>query len=215
MKSRKSLYYSIFSVAIFCALAVVVGLLIFYLASPNIKETPKNLDVQMIEGDYFLITDINFNYQYQFVIEEKIDGEFVEVSTVLEEKNMTNLSKNKDIILTAGSVFRFKACYVSENGSTGSYSDFEEWTIKYSLDLENLNLSFSENILSWNSVLNATSYSLKILKPSGEEENISNLGVTQFDFSSYEKGEYGVFVTANGDENYLSSTSLIYYFTLS
>ena len=210
MKSKKSLYYSIISIAIFCILAVVVGVLIFYFVSPDIKEVPKNLEVQVIEGEYCLVTDANEQYNYRFVLEQNIDGEYVQVSEVTEDKNLTNLSNNPDIILNAGNEFRFKVAYVGENGRNGAYSDYISWTMVVTLD--EVVLSYENNVLSWNSVLNATSYSIKLITPNGEVQDIESLQTTSYDFSSFEKGNYKVYVTANGNDNFLSSTSLVYSF---
>lgn len=210
MKSKKSLYYSIISIAIFCILAVVVGVLIFYFVSPDIKEVPKNLEVQVIEGEYCLVTDANKQYNYRFVLEQNIDGEYVQVSEVTEDKNLTNLSNNPDIILNAGNEFRFKVAYVGENGRNGAYSDYISWTMVITLD--EVVLSYENNVLSWNSVLNATSYSIKLITPNGEVQDIESLQTTSYDFSSFEKDNYKVYVTANGNDNFLSSTSLVYSF---
>ena len=212
MRSKKSLYFAIISVAIFCVLAIVVGLLIFYFVLPDIKETPENVEVQVVDGEYYVITDFNAQYDYRFIIEQNIDGEYVEVSIVLEEHNMTNLSKNTDIILNAGNVFRIKVAYVGENGRNGNFSDYYDWTVV--LPLDTAVPTFENNVLSWNNVLNATSYSLKVIYPTGQIQDITNLQTTSFDFSTFDAGDYKVYVTANGNEYFTPSTSLIFEFSV-
>ena len=212
MKSKKSLYVTIISVAIFCILAVIVGLLIFYFVSPDIKEVPENLKIEVIDNEYYLVTEANSNYDYQFIIEQQIEGEYVQVSEVLEENNLTNLSKNTEISLNAGNNFRFKAAYVGENGRNGNFSDYVTWIVVITLDEPVL--KFENNVLSWNSVLNASSYSIKLISPNGEVEDIDNIQATSYDFSEFAHGDYKVYVTANGNEFFLSSTSLIFSFTV-
>ncbi len=212
MKSKKAVYISIISIAVFCLLLLVAGLLIFYFVSPMIRETPQNLEVLVIEDDYYLVTDYNSQYNYRFVIEQKIDGEYITVSDIIETTNSTNLSANNSFILSAGSEFRFKVAYSSENGQNGNFSEVLEW--KVTVVLDKVVPVFDNNVLSWNSVLNATSYSFLLICPDGEIKTIDNIYDTSFNFSGYDAGDYKVYVIANGGENFTSSISDIFSFTV-
>lgn len=210
MEDKKSIYYTVISVAIFCVLALVVGILIFYFVSPDIKDIPKNVEVEFFDGEYHLVTDAKSGFSYCFVIEQEIDGEYIKVAEVEEKNNSTNLSKNEKITLQAGNKFRFKSAYTTENGRHGGYSEYFTYTITPLLD-EVERFSFSEGILFWDSINNATLYEIKLISLD-DEQNFS-VSTNFYDFSTLEKGEYKVFVTAKA-ENFISSTSKPFKFTI-
>lgn len=200
-KTKLIVFISLIAVAI---LAVIAGVVVFYLASPDIKEVPQNLRVEQVDGDYYLTADYQDDFGYYFVIEQNINGEYIEIDVVESEINTINLSKNANILLNAGSEFRFMVAFQNENKSLGSFSNFAFWTVTGSLDKPVV--SFENNILSWSSILNAYNYTLKITYPDTATKDIEVFD-TVFDMNQFEKGIYQIYVVANPNGNFYSSTS--------
>ncbi len=209
-KSKIAMIITIIAVAV---LAIIAGVVVFYLASPEIKKIPTNLKVENVEGQYYLTADYQTEYDYLFVIEQKIEGEYLEIDVVESDKNTINLSENEKILLTSGNEFRFMVAYMGENKSTGSFSEFYFWTVTMPLDKPIV--TFENNMLSWDKIINAESYTVKIIYPEPNSP-IKDFTVQEnyFDMSTYANGYYQAYVTANASENFYSATSNLISFQI-
>ncbi len=188
---------------------IVVGVICFYFVTPDIEGSPTNLRVENYEGELYIVADYQEKYDYQFVIEALIDGEYVEIDTINSDKNALNLSE-QEILLNAGNEFRFKVAYINENGANGDYSAYLEWTKVTPLD--KLEVAVNGNVISWNSVMFAESYLVKLTHPNSLQEDI-DVG-QELSYTLSGSGTFQVYVVAVGGEGFYSSTSELMTITL-
>ena len=188
---------------------IVVGVICFYFVTPDIDGSPTNLRVENYEGELYIVADYQEKYDYQFVIEALIDGEYVEIDTINSDKNALNLSE-QEILLNAGNEFRFKVAYINENGANGDYSAYLEWTKVTPLD--KLEVAVNGNVISWNSVMFAESYLVKLTHPNSLQEDI-DVG-QELSYTLSGSGTFQVYVVAVGGEGFYSSTSELMTITL-
>lgn len=188
---------------------IVVGVICFYFVTPDIDGSPTNLRVENYEGELYIVADYQEKYDYQFVIEALIDGEYVEIGTINSDKNALNLSE-QEILLNAGNEFRFKVAYINENGANGDYSAYLEWTKVTPLD--KLEVAVNGNVISWNSVMFAESYLVKLTRPDTSQEDI-NVG-NALSYTLQGSGAFQVYVVAVGGEGFYSSTSSLIIITI-
>ena len=208
-KKRKNWLIAVYVLAAVAVLAVIVGVICFYFVTPDIDQTPTNLRVENYEGELYVVADYQEKFDYQFVIEAKIDGEYIEIGKIDADKNALLLSQ-QDLLLNAGNEFRFKVAYTNENGANGDYSSYLEW--RKVTPLDEIKVTVSQNVISWNSVMFAESYLVKVTYPNGEQEDIDVGQSLSYELNG--KGTFQVFVMAVGGENYLSSTSSLLTITL-
>ena len=188
---------------------IVVGVICFYFVTPDIDGSPTNLRVENYEGELYIVADYQEKYDYQFVIEALIDGEYVEIDTINSDKNALNLSE-QEILLNAGNEFRFKVAYINENGANGDYSAYLEWTKVTPLD--KLEVAVNGNVISWNSVMFAESYLVKLTHPNSLQEDI-DVG-RELSYTLSGSGTFQVYVVAVGGEGFYSSTSSLITITI-
>lgn len=188
---------------------IVVGVICFYFVTPDIDGSPTNLRVENYEGELYIVADYQEKYDYQFVIEALIDGEYVEIDTINSDKNALNLSE-QEILLNAGNEFRFKVAYINENGANGDYSAYLEWTKVTPLD--KLEVAVNGNVISWNSVMFAESYLVKLTHPNSLQEDI-DVG-QELSYTLSGSGTFQVYVVAVGGEGFYSSTSSLITITI-
>ena len=210
MERRKSLIIMFMIISIVAVLAVIAGIVTFYLGSPTISGTPANLSVMNLEGDYYLTADYSNEYSYQFVLEQKIGDDYVEIDDVYSDVNILSL-KEQNLALNAGTEFRFKAAFSTENGSVGDYSNYIEWTFTPALD--KAKPTFENGVLSWENVPFASFYTLIITNPNGQDEQV-DISENRYDFVGSMEGTYTVYVQAKNDDGYISSTSDLIKFSI-
>ena len=208
-KKRKRYLTAVGVLAGLAVLAIIVGVICFYFVTPDIDDTPTNLRVENYEGELYIVADYQEKFDYQFVIDALVDGEYIEIDAINSDKNALNLSK-QDILLNAGNQFRFKVAYINENGANGDYSSYLEWTKVTPLD--KIEVEVSGNVITWNSVMFAENYLLKITYPNGTQDEIDAGQNLSYTLSG--TGTFQVYVVAVGDEGFYSSTSSLITITL-
>ena len=198
---RKKLFIALYVLAFLAVLGVVAGVVCFYLVTPDIDKTPENVRVERYDGDFFVVCDYQDKFEYQFVVEEEIDGKYVTVISASSPINTFSLSES-NIVLGAGSKFRIKVAFINENGARGDYSKEIEWTRMVSLDKPNARVD--GNVVSWDAVDFAEGYYLKIIR----NDVCDNFDVgNALSYTLTGSGIYQIYVVATaGDGFYFSSS---------
>ncbi len=190
---------------IFCGIAlalvaIIVGLCFVFFGNKVIKATPKTLDVQGVEGEYYLVAEYNPHYFYQFKLEEFIEEEYFTVGVVNSKVNTIKL-EDHNLNYVAGRSYRFSVRFVNENG--GGKSKFFTIDRSPSWSLEGIDygkVMFEDDVLSWKAVPQAEGYQVIVV-----DENLQKTEhpctETTCDLSGLKAGRYTVYVIAqNGDE---------------
>ena len=198
---RKKFFITLYVLAFLAVLGVVAGVICFYLVTPDIDKTPENVRVERYDGDFFVVCDYQDKFEYQFVVEEEIDGKYVTVISASSPINTFSLSES-NIVLGAGSKFRIKVAFINENGARGDYSKEIEWTRMVSLDKPNARVD--GNVVSWDAVDFAEGYYLKIIR----NDVCDNFDVgNALSYTLTGSGTYQIYVVATaGDGFYFSSS---------
>ena len=199
--SRKKLFIALYVLALLAVLGVVAGVICFYLVTPDIDKTPENVRVECYDGEFFVVCDYQDKFDYQFVVEEEIDGKYVTVISASSPTNTFSLSES-NIVLGAGSKFRIKVAFINENGARGDYSKEIEWTRMVSLDKPSARVD--GNVVSWDAVDFAEGYYLKII----HNDVCDNFDVDNaLSYTLTGSGTYQIYVIATaGDGFYFSSS---------
>lgn len=203
MKTKKRI---IFALAILAGVAVVVSMCLLFLGRKIITDIPKSLSVEQVEEEFFLVAEYNNNHQYQFKIEQKIDGEYVLLANIKTETNSLNLSNQKfDIV--AGGEYRFYACYATENGyGNGKFGEAFLWQPSWNLkQVKNVSYDRNEKTLSWDEVYEADSYIVNLIDKNGQLTSITSIE-NSLSLSSINDGEYDVYVSAKSNNDYIFSS---------
>ena len=198
---RKKLFIALYVWAFLAVLGVVAGVICFYLVTPDIDKTPENVRVECYDGEFFVVCDYQDKFDYQFVVEEEIDGKYVTVISASSPTNTFSLSES-NIVLGAGSKFHIKVAFINENGARGDYSKEIEWTRMVSLDKPNTRVD--GNVVSWDAVDFAEGYYLKII----HNDVCDNFDVgNALSYTLTGSGTYQIYVIATaGDGFYFSSS---------
>lgn len=198
---RKKLFIALYVLALLAVLGVVAGVICFYLVTPDIDKTPENVRVECYDGEFFVVCDYQDKFDYQFVVEEEIDGKYVTVISASSPTNTFSLSES-NIVLGAGSKFHIKVAFINENGARGDYSKEIEWTRMVSLDKPNARID--GNVVSWDAVDFAEGYYLKII----HNDVCDNFDVgNALSYTLTGSGTYQIYVIATaGDGFYFSSS---------
>ena len=198
---RKKLFITLYVLALLAVLGVVAGVICFYLVTPDIDKTPENVRVECYDGEFFVVCDYQDKFDYQFVVEEEIDGKYVTVISASSPTNTFSLSES-NIVLGAGSKFHIKVAFINENGARGDYSKEIEWTRMVSLDKPNARVD--GNVVSWDAVDFAEGYYLKII----HNDVCDNFDVgNALSYTLTGSGTYQIYVIATaGDGFYFSSS---------
>ncbi|MGN1201018.1 MAG: hypothetical protein ACI4R8_01985 [Candidatus Caccovivens sp.] len=196
---------------ILCAIAlalvaITTGLCFVFLGNKVIKEVPSDLHIERIDDDFYLVTEYNSNYDYQFKLETQIDNEYLTVSVVDSNTNCLNLSK-QNLSIIAGGQYRFSACFISNDGhGNGNYSQYLEWQPSWSLDsVQDVSFDKNTNILSWREVYLADSYEVSLTSFDGVQ-TIKSIQENHLDLNLLDAGVYKVFVAAKSNNPHLSSS---------
>lgn len=183
---------------------VVVGLCMAFLTNGTVRTAPQEIWVEKVEDKYFLITSYTSEYKYKFKIEQKLEEDYVLLKTVDTENNVLELSD--DVCDFSYGQFRFSACYTTENGAGGKYSSTLEWVPSHQLgQVDYSNLELGEETLSWNEVPKATSYTLNFVAQNGQMQTF-DVQTNSFSTSTLAAGSYKVYVVANSDSPYYTSS---------
>ena len=198
---RKKLFIALYVLALLAVLGVVAGVICFYLVTPDIDKTPENVRVECYDGEFFVVCDYQDKFDYQFVVEEEIDGKYVTVINASSPTNTFSLSES-NTVLGAGSKFRIKVAFINENGARGDYSKEIEWTRMVSLDKPSARVD--GNVVSWDAVDFAEGYYLKII----HNDVCGNFDVDNaLSYTLTGSGTYQIYVIATaGDGFYFSSS---------
>lgn len=198
----------ILSSMVLAVAAIIAGFCFVFLGNKMIKVVPGTLSVEMIEDDFYLITEYNGEFGYQFKLEQLIDGNFVTVDLVGSKTNIVNLSQQKMNII-AGQSYRFSARYTTENGAgNGGFCQTLDWKPSWILNSVNYNkISYdSENeILSWDKIYLADNYVIRLVDAKGGVTQKTSV-VNSLSVESLEVGKYKVFVFGVSQNSYLSQS---------
>lgn len=196
MKTRKIAILS------FCAVAVVatiIGLCFLFFGNKTIKDVPEFVSVEEIDGEIFVVTQYNGEYNYQFKLEQMMQGDYVTIKTVNSKVNTIKLSDN-DIEVVFGETYRFSACYATENGAgNGAYRESEPWEAKTKLrdriDYSAVEIDDVNKVITWSKVSEADAYLLRFVSATGEvlDESTEEL---RFSYEELPVGEYTLYIIA-------------------
>ena len=186
--------YKLIFVAIAVAFLSIVGGIVFvYFGNYDVDAVPQSLLVQKVDGEYYLVAQYNANYEYRFTIEQRLDGQFCTLSTI-DSTNNKILLKDQNLNTNPGNVFRFTACYLTENKVEGKKSQSVEWVVpeeEFVVDYSQVTLTGTE--LAWERVDNATYYVVKLVD-GNLEETILVTETTSIDLSEVYAGNYRIYI---------------------
>lgn len=194
-------YKIIFCGIAFALVAIIVGLCLVFFGNKTIKSTPKSLEVQSVEGEYFLVSEYDAEYNYQFKLEQLIDEEFLTVGIVNSKINSIKI-EDHNLNINAGGSYRFSVRFVNENGGgKGKFSKPLLWSPSWELGGVNYDhTTFEDDVLSWKVVPQAESYKVVVVDKNLQKDEFF-CSETSFDTSWLKAGRYTVYVIAqNGDE---------------
>ncbi len=183
---------------------VAVGLCIAFLTNGTVRLTPEQIRVEKVEDKYYLIASYASEYKYKFKIEQKLDNDFVFLKTVETENNVLELSD--DVWDFSYGVFRFSACYTTENGAGGKYTSTLQWAATHELgQVDYSSVIFNDETLTWSEVPMATSYSLNFIAQDGAIQTFETT-TNEFTTQNLKTGAYKVYIIANSTSEYLTSS---------
>ena len=194
---------------IFTALAstaVALGFCLLFLGVKDITDTPNSVEINVVDGDYYLSTDYNSKFCYEFKFEQKVGDDFIVLNKVESKTNSIKFD-DANIDLQAGDTYRFSARYINENGSGNSdFCKAYTWLAGWTLDkVENVTFDSENEILSWKKCFLADSYCVTILDKNGESGVYKTID-NSFDLSQIEAGCYSVFVSATSENEHLKDS---------
>ncbi len=194
---------------VFAAVAlasIVAGLCFFFLANEKISASPK-VELHQIDEKYVLHATYNANYDYEFVVEQRLDGSFKKIKTLKSKKNVLDLSEN-GVDIVPGQVYQFSARYVAQKGSSlGEFSFAPPWQAKIkmaSVDYSSLKISQDLSNITWKPVAQADGYELKFVGD-GFERTFS-VETNFFDLGSVSAGDYRLFVRATSSSKFVEAS---------
>lgn len=184
--------------AIFLALGALITTLCFvFLGNQVIRESPSFVKVECIDGKFYLISDFSF-YKYCFKLEQKVGEDFIVMDTVESENNIINLSE-QDFSIVPGVVYRFSVCYATESGAGNSkFSPTIEWKPPLRLNcVDYLSVHLENDVLGWEGVENADSYSLIFVDRDGNvNTDFADIHSTSVSVENLGVGGYKLFIIA-------------------
>lgn len=186
----------------FALVAIVVGLCLVFLGNKSIRSTPNSLDVQKVDGDYLLVTEYNAKYNYQFKLEQFIEGEYLTVNVVDSTQNSIKIA-DCNLNLDSGGNFRFSARYINESGGgNGKFCAPFVWSPPSEIGgIDYQNVTFENDTLSWEGVREAGGYEV-IVVGDDLKEKIFPCEETSCDLSELVAGRYTVYIVAQAKEGF-------------
>ena len=197
MKVKNLILWSVFALAV---VATIAGLCFFFLGNSAINEIPSVLQVQKIDGKYYLMTEFNSKYEYRFKLEQSYRGSFVTVRMVESKGNLIDLT-GEGLDVSPNENYRFSSCYVSENKS-GEFSKTVLWHPTSQLEtVTNVEFDEQEMTLAWEEVHGADKYTVFLLDVDGKELKFDNLQENLLSLENLGVGEYEALVVAGSDDS--------------
>ncbi len=189
-------YKIIFCGIAFALVAIIAGFCLVFFGNKTIKHTPKTLEVQKYDDSYHLVAEFNAGYEYQFKLEQLIDGSYLVVGLVNSKTNSIRL-EDSNLNIIAGASYRFSARFANENGrGKGKFCQPIIWSPSWSLEsVDYSKVVFEGDVLSWQTVPDAESYSVVAVDENLQERQFvaSN---TSCVLSELSPGRYTVYVVA-------------------
>ncbi len=184
---------------------IALGFCLLFFGTKNVDIMPSNVRVEKIDGHYYMTTEFNAEYGYQFRIEQDVDGKFVLVDTVESKTNLVKLSEC-DVLLEAGQLYRFSARYITENGASDTdYCDGSFW--KATWQIENIDgVSLHGTTLSWEENGHADYYVVSLVNTAGVVKEYV-LNTNYFDFNVAEVGAYKAYVSACSNNPFMTKST--------
>lgn len=199
-------YKFIFCGIAFALVAIIAGLCFVFFGNKTIKETPQSLEVKKIEGEYYLVCQLNMEYKYQYKLEQSIDGEFMVVGLVNSDSNTIKL-EDSNLNVIAGAEYKFSVRYTNENGGgKGKFSDAIEWSPSWALDgVDYDKVSFDNDLLSWQVVPDADQYTVVLVDSSLQK--VEKICTSEScDLSELVAGKYTAYVIADSFDEFVDSS---------
>ncbi len=191
--------------AFLASVAITLGLCLLFLGSKNVDIVPKSVKVELIDGNYYLSTDYNAEYFYQFKLEQQFDDEYVVLDTVDSKNNLISL-KDSQLDIVPGQIYRFSARYITENGSSDTdFSDVVVWQAETSFSqVKNVAFDAAEEKLSWDEN-GAEFYVVNLLDKSGQVTELST-AESEIDLCEIEVGAYNAYVLACSSNEFVKNS---------
>lgn len=195
--------------AVLAIVAIMVGVCFVFLGNDDIRVAPANISVERYDDNYYLVAEYNANYQYRFLLEKKIEGEYFLVETIKSSSNSLKLA-DQGFTIVPGDEYRFSACYTTENDINGKMSKRIEWRPTVQLGAVNAeNVRVQGETVSWDSVYNADSYVIVAIPDVGETLTIT-VDEPLLDLKSVPVGRYKMYITAHSNANsYLTDSEAV------
>lgn len=184
--------------------AVAVGGYFFFRGSKSIDEVPQTLSIEKMSNDFYLVSDVSDKYQFQFSLEQEVDGEYRLLQKVNSQTNSIKLQDQKfDIV--AGEKYRFCVAFTTEKGAIVSKnSDYITWQPVLQLneiDYPNVRYNKETSLLSWIAINNAEGYSVRLVD---RDANVLNIDTTQnfAKLGNVAPDKYKLFISAKSNDLY-------------
>lgn len=208
-KKLSAKHVFVFMFAFVAVAAIGLGVCLYFFGNNPIEDMPNQVSVQKVDDDYFVTTDFKAEYDYQFKLEQYINGKYLLIKTVDSESNSICLSEN-EVLVVAGEKYRFSACYTKERGAVeGKYCDAFEWnptTNIKTVSYDSVRFDAGAETLSWTALNFADDYLVRIVDMNGNaSEKIASENMVST--NSFAEGKYKLYVVGRSDnENILSSS---------
>lgn len=184
--------------------AVAVGGYFFFRGSKSIDEVPQTLSIEKMSNDFYLVSDVSDKYQFQFSLEQEVDGEYRLLQKVNSQTNSIKLQDQKfDIV--AGEKYRFCVAFTTEKGAiVGKNSNYITWQPVLQLneiDYPNVRYNKETSLLSWIAINNAEGYSVRLVD---RDANVLNIDTTQnfANLGNIAPDKYKLFISAKSNDLY-------------
>ena len=193
--------------AILASVAIVLGFCLLFLGTKKISEIPAGIEINNVEGDYYISTQYNAEYSYQFKLEHKLNEDFVHIKTVDSASNQIKLS-DFEIDVLAGETYRFSARYTTENGAgNAEFCEAYLWEPYVQLDsVKGINFNEETGILSWEATYQADRYLVLIEDINGQTEKYYT-NTNNVNLKALYVGYYKVYLSAFSDNKYLTAST--------
>lgn len=193
-------YKIIFSAIVVAFVAIIVGVCFVFFGNKSIKVVPNSLEVQVVEGEYFLVAEYNGEFEYEFKLEKYIDEDYMTIQTVQSKINTISLS-DCNFNIDYGTSYRFSARYTNEDGKGKSeFCESVVWTPSERLQtVDYLTAKIENGILTWNAVPDAHSYTVFVVGADLQSQSFS-CQEEECDLNGLKVGKYTAYIVANNED---------------